>query len=123
MTKWFTKRNFFIALSIVLSILCFIFIIPVSIPIILALLTAMFIDPLVRFVEKKFKWDRNIAVISIFIFILAILSSLLYYTVTRLVGKIIDFTKTAPGYFNKLSGMWIDMQNKLFQYTSGMPEK
>ena len=50
-----------------------------------------------------------------------ILSSLLYYTVTRLIGKIIDFTKTAPEYFNTLSGMWIDVQAKLFQYTSGMP--
>lgn len=58
---------------------------------------------------------------SVFIFILAILSFILYYTVTQLIGKIIDFTKTAPDYFNTLSGIWIDMQNKLFQYTSGMP--
>lgn len=123
MSKWFTKRNFIIALSIILSILIFFYIIPIAIPIILALLTAMVIDPLVRLVEKKFKWDRKIAVISIFIFILAILSSVLYYTVTRLIGKIIDFTKAAPGHFNTLSGMWIDMQNKLFQYTAGMPKE
>ena len=123
MSKWFTKRNFIIALSIIISILIFFYIIPIAIPIILALLTAMVIDPLVRLVEKKFKWDRKIAVISIFIFILAILSSVLYYTVTRLIGKIIDFTKTAPGHFNTLSGMWIDMQNKLFQYTAGMPKE
>ena len=123
MSKWFTKRNFIIALSIIISILIFFYIIPIAIPIILALLTAMVIDPLVRLVEKKFKWDRKIAVISIFIFILAILSSVLYYTVTRLIGKIIDFTKAAPGHFNTLSGMWIDMQNKLFQYTAGMPKE
>lgn len=123
MSKWFTKRNFIIALSIIFTILIFIYIIPVAIPIILALLTAMVIDPLVKLVEKKFKWDRKIAVISVFIFILAILSSVLYYTVTRLIGKIIDFTKAAPGHFNTLSGMWIDMQNKLFQYTAGLPKE
>ena len=123
MSKWFTKRNFIISLSIILTILISIYIIPVAVPIILALLTAMVIDPLVRLVEKKFKWDRKIAVISIFIFILAILSSVLYYTVTRLIGKIIDFTKAAPGHFNTLSGLWIDMQNKLFQYTAGMPKE
>lgn len=123
MSKWFTKRNFIIAVSIILSIFIFIYIIPIAIPIILALLTAMVIDPLVRLVEKKFKWDRKIAVISVFIFILAILSSVLYYTVTRLIGKIIDFTQAAPGHFNTLSGMWIDMQNKLFQYTAGMPKE
>ena len=119
--KFFTKRNFFIALGIIIMILTFIYIIPVAVPIILALLTALLIDPLVRLVEKKFKWKRKMAVISVFIFILAILFSTLYYTVTQLIGKIIDFTKAAPGYFNTLSGIWIDMQNKLFQYTAGMP--
>ena len=119
--KFFTKRNFFIALGIIIMILTFIYIIPVAVPIILALLTALLIDPLVRLVEKKFKWKRKMAVISVFIFILAILFSTLYYTVTSLIGKIIDFTKAAPGYFNTLSGIWIDMQNKLFQYTAGMP--
>ena len=29
----------------------------------------------------------------------------------------------APDYFNSLSGVWIDAQSKLFQYTSGMPEE
>lgn len=121
MTKWFTKRNFFIALGIILTILFFIYIIPVSVPILLALFTALLIDPLVDLVERRFRWKHKVAVISVFIFILAILSSLLYYTVTRLIGKIIDFTKAAPGHFNTLSGIWIDMQNKVFQYTAGMP--
>jgi len=119
--KFFTKRNLFIILGIIITILIFIYIIPVAVPIILALLTALLIDPLVRLVEKNFKWKRKLAVISVFIFILVILASTLYYTVTQLIGKIIDFTKAAPGYFNTLSGIWIDMQNKLFQYTVGMP--
>ena len=119
--KWFTKRTFLLALSIILIILCFIFIIPVSLPIIFALFTALLIDPLVNLTEKKFKWKRQVAVLTVFIFILVILSFILYYTVTQLIGKLIDFTKTAPDYFNTLSGIWIDMQNKLFQYTSGMP--
>ena len=121
MAKWFTKRTFLLALSIVLIILCFIFIVPVSLPIIFALFTALLINPLVKLTEKKFKWKRQVAVLSVFLFILAILSFILYYTVTQLIGKIIDFTKSAPSYFNTLSGIWIDMQNKLFQYTSGMP--
>lgn len=123
LTSWFTKRNFMILLSVILIILISIFIIPVSLPIIFALLTAALIDPLVRLVERRFKWTRKVAVISVFIFILAILSSLLYYTVTQLIGKIIDFTQAAPEYLNSLSGMWIDMQNKLFQFTDGMPKE
>ncbi|CAM3088307.1 sporulation integral membrane protein YtvI [Filibacter tadaridae] len=122
MAKWLTKRNFIFAVSIIIFILVLIFIIPVSIPIILALLTALLIDPLVRLTEKKFKWQRKVSVISVFIFILAILASTIYYTVTQLIGRIIQFTKDAPEYFNSLSGVWIDAQSKLFHYTSGMPD-
>lgn len=121
MAKWFTKQNFIILLSIIAAILVFIFIIPVSLPIIFALITAMLIDPLVRLVERQFKWTRQIAVISVFIFILAIISSIMYFTVTRLIGKIIELAEAAPGYFNTLSGLWIDMQNKLLHFTAGMP--
>lgn len=121
MSRWFTKRNFIILLSIVAVILFFIYILPAALPILFALVTAMLIDPLVKLVEKQFKWNRQPAVISIFIFILAIISFLLYFTVTSLIGKIIDFTKAAPGYFNTLSGVWIDIQNKLLQFTASLP--
>lgn len=104
-------------------ILIFIFIIPVSIPLIVALLTALIIDPLVRLTEKKFKWNRKVSVISVFIFVLTIITSILYYTVTQLIVKIIKFTKAAPDYLNSLSGIWIDSQSKLFQYTSVFPDE
>lgn len=121
MVKWFTKRNLIILISVVLIIVSLIYVIPVSIPIILALFTALLIDPLVVLVEKRFNWKRKLSVISIFIFLIAILSTVFYYTVTRLAGKIIDFTKEAPNYFNTLSGVWNDMQHKMFQYSAGMP--
>ena len=123
MSKWLTKRNLIITLTLIFIILASVFILPVSLPIILALLTALIIDPLVRLTEKKFKWNRKVSVISVFIFILAIITSLLYFTVTQLIGKIIDLTQAAPGYFNSLSGVWISSQSKLLQYTSGMPEE
>lgn len=121
MSKWLTKRNLIITLTLLFIILASVFILPVSLPIILALLTALIIDPLVKLTEKKFKWNRKLSVISVFIFILAIITSLLYFTVTQLIGKIIDLTQAAPGYFNSLSGVWISSQSKLLQYTSGMP--
>lgn len=123
MSKWLTKRNFIITLSLILITLVSIIILPVSLPIIFALLIALIIEPIVKLTKKKFKWNRKVSVIAVFMFILAIIASLLYYTVTQLIGKIIDFTKAAPDYFNSLSGVWIDIQSKLFQYTSGMPDE
>lgn len=106
----------------VIAVLVFIFILPVSIPIILALLTALLFEPLVKLTETKFKWKRKVSVISVFIFIIALLAVIIYYTVTSLIGRIIQFTKDAPDYLNKLSGVWIDFQSKIFVYTSGLPD-
>ncbi|WP_301108192.1 sporulation integral membrane protein YtvI [Sporosarcina sp.] len=120
--KLLTKRNLMIILSIVVLLLITFFILPVSIPIILALLTALFLDPLVKWVERKFKWKRKLSVIVNFIVFVGVSVFLLFYTVNTLIGKIVHFTKEIPNYLNSLSSVWINTQSKLFQYTVGMPE-
>ncbi|WP_225229627.1 sporulation integral membrane protein YtvI [Sporosarcina quadrami] len=122
MSRLLIKRNFIIIMVILLIAFLSIFILPVSIPIILALLTAIVFEPLVKLTEIKFKWKRKMSVISVYIFILVLIAVILYYTVTSLIGRIIQFTKDAPDYLNKLAGIWIDFQNKIFVYTSGLPE-
>ena len=120
--KLLTKRNLMIALSIIILLVIVFFILPVSIPIILALVTAIFLDPLVKWVEKRFKWKRKLSVIVNFIVFVGVIIFLLFYTVTTLIGKIVNFTKEIPNYLNALSVAWIDVQSKLFQYTVGMPQ-
>ncbi len=121
MGKWLTKRTllFIILTAIIVAVLFFI--LPVSIPLILALLTALIIDPLVKLVEHKFKWNRKLSVISVFIFVVLLVALGVYYSITSLIGRIVQFTKDAPDYLNSLSGAWIDMQEKIFRYTSGLP--
>ena len=121
MSRWFTKRILIFTISIIALILICLFILPVSVPIIIALLTAMVFEPLVKLVETKFKWKRKVSVITIYIFFVALLAALLYYTVNSLIGKLIQFTKDAPDHLNKLSGVWIDLQSKMSNYTAGMP--
>ena len=123
MARWLTKRNTLLITLLIIVILIFIFILPISIPIILALLTALLFEPLVKLTESKFKWKRQIAVMSVYIFILAMLAIIIYYTVTSLIGRLIHLSKMAPEYLNKLSGVWIDFQNKLLVYTSGLPDE
>lgn len=120
--KLLTKRNLLIVLSVAILLVIVFFILPVSIPIILALLTALLLDPLVKLLERKTKWNRKISVIVNFIVFVGISIFLLFYTVTTLTGKIVHFTKEIPTYLNSLSSVWINTQSKLFQYTVGMPE-
>ncbi|MDW0109341.1 sporulation integral membrane protein YtvI [Sporosarcina aquimarina] len=121
MTKRLTKKTLIIIVTVVIAVAALFFILPVSIPLILALLTALIIDPLVKLVEHRFKWKRKLSVISVFIFVVLIVAGGVYFSVTSLIGRIIQFTKDAPDYLNTLSIAWIDVQEKVFTYTSGLP--
>lgn len=121
MSRLLTKRNIILFILLIIVVFVVIFILPISIPIILALVTALLFEPLVKLAESKFKWKRQMAVISVYIFILTMLAIIIYYTTTSLIGRLIELSKTAPDYLNKLSGVWIDFQNKLLVYTSGLP--
>lgn len=100
-----------------------IFILPVSVPIILALLTAIIMEPLVKFTQRNFKWTRKPAVITNFSFFLIIISVILYFGITKLINQLIFATKVFPYYLNDLTGFWIDIQNNLFKFTEGLPKE
>ncbi|MDQ0427885.1 sporulation integral membrane protein YtvI [Planomicrobium stackebrandtii] len=119
--KWLTKKTVTIAVVIAALILISIYILPVSIPLIIALITAIFLEPLVNFIHKRFKWHRKSAVISVFILFLVVVSGLLYWTVTQLIGQIIQFSKMVPEYINSLSIMWDEFQRFFFRSTEDMP--
>ncbi|MDN3426047.1 sporulation integral membrane protein YtvI [Microbacterium sp. APC 3898] len=119
--KWLTKRTLTTAIVIAVLILISIYILPISIPLIIALITAIFLEPLVNFIQKRFKWRRKTSVISVFILFLVIVSALLYWTITQLVGQIIQFTKMVPEYINSLSAMWDEFQRFFFRSTRDMP--
>ncbi|WP_019414416.1 sporulation integral membrane protein YtvI [Paenisporosarcina sp. TG20] len=121
MPKLFTKKLLIITLLISLFIIFIIFVLPLSVPIILALLTAFLLEPIVKWSKEKFKWPRKSAVITVFILFLLLISAILYFTITQLIGQIIQLTKVAPEYFNTLSLSWMNYQSKLFSYTQGMP--
>ena len=108
---------------IVMVILLAIFILPISIPIILALVTAIIIEPVVKFTQKTFKWKRKPAVITNFALFISVISGLLYLVITKLFSQLIYISQTIPTYINNWTGLWIDMQNSIFQYTEGLPKE
>ncbi len=121
MPKWMTKKLVIISLLIILSILFLTFVLPISIPILLALLTAFLLEPIVKWGKVRFSWKRKTSVITVFIFFLLLISAILYFTITQLIGQIIQLTKIAPEYFTTLSLSWMNIQSKLFSATQGLP--
>ncbi|MDE4086275.1 sporulation integral membrane protein YtvI [Planococcus maritimus] len=121
MGKWFNKRLATLLLVIAIIALISIYILPIAVPLIIALLTAIFLEPFVKFVQKRFKWERKGAVITVFILFLVIASGLVYWIITQLVGQIIQFSKMVPEYTNSLSNMWGEVEAFFLRSTAEMP--
>lgn len=121
MAKWWNKKVLSIALVIAVLILISIYIIPIAIPLILALLTAIFLEPFVGFLQKQFKWQRKSAVITAFIVFLLLVSAFLYWAVTYLTARVIQFSQNLPDYINGLSSIWEEIQAFFLRSSEGMP--
>ncbi|WP_033541827.1 sporulation integral membrane protein YtvI [Planococcus sp. CAU13] len=121
MAKWLNKKTLTVVLVIAFIILVSIYIIPIAIPLILALLTAFFLEPFVGFLQKQFKWQRKPAVITSFIIFLLLVSALLYWTVTYLTARLIHFSQNLPEYINGLSSIWEEIQEFFLRSSEGMP--
>lgn len=121
MAKWWNKKILTVVLVISLIILFSIYIIPIAIPLIIALLTAIFLEPFVAFIQKRFKWQRKAAVITAFIVFLLLVSSFLYWTVTYLIGRLIEFSQNMPEYINGLSSIWEEIQAFFLRSAEEMP--
>lgn len=121
MSRWLNRRTLTIVFLVIAVLLFAVFILPISLPLLFALITAIFLEPLVKLTMNRLKWSRKTTVISVFISFMALLAVLFYFSVTQLFGKLIEFTKSAPERFNTATGVWIDIQDKLFNYTEGMP--
>lgn len=107
-------------LIVVAAILLFV-ILPVSLPILLALFVAILIEPLVHFSQNRFKMTRKTSVILNYTVIFGLFILLFYFVITTLIARAIEWSKAFPSYLNDLSGIWINLQNKMFDITKGFP--
>lgn len=121
MKRPITRKSFIRVLVVISLIIAGYFIIPVSVPIILAGVTAFLLEPIVMFFKRKWKMSRKIAVAFIYIVSAIFISIMCYFTITQLMSQIISISKQAPYYISKLSEMWLQMQGHISQYTKDFP--
>lgn len=107
-------------IALVAAIIAFV-ILPVSLPIVLALVVAVMIEPLVHFSQNRFKLTRKTAVIVNYTVTFGIFVLLFYFIITSLITRVIAWSKAFPSYLNDIGGIWINLQNKLFDMTQGLP--
>ncbi|RSL31117.1 sporulation integral membrane protein YtvI [Salibacterium salarium] len=113
MASLFNKKILLRILSIVILIVGAYFILPVSGPIILALLTALFLSPVVRLLHEKMRMSRGIAVVTVFISFLLAVSLFGYFVITQVVAQAVYFIDNFPGYVNDLNQALLSLQSRI----------
>jgi len=118
----FFKNPFFrhpiIVIAIGIAILWFI---SMSLPILLAYVTALLLEPVIIRISKRFRKKRKI-VASIFFMFFSIVTLLLCILIIFISWKQFStFIIDIPEYLNQLSALWIQMQSKLSNFTHRLP--
>ncbi|MGE7689109.1 sporulation integral membrane protein YtvI [Lysinibacillus sp. NPDC097214] len=118
----FFKHPFFRHPIIVLvSGIAILWLISLSLPILLAYVTALLLEPVIIRISKRFRKKRKI-VASIFFMFFSIVTLLLCILIIFISWKQFStFIIDIPEYLNQLSALWIQMQSKLSNYTHRLP--
>jgi sporulation integral membrane protein YtvI len=107
------KRYLYIGAAIIIAVLLLYFVLPVSLPIILAFITALFLSPAVKTLTRKLKISRNIAVFIVFILFVAVLSLIVYFILTRALTQLNLFISNLPMIINEINIAWMSILENL----------
>lgn len=123
MNKLFTKKNVITTFVVLVSLLLIYFILPVSVPLIAALITALILDPLVKLIENRTKFNRKLSVGTVFILFLGTIGFLLYIAVTKIIGQAIQFVERTPDYVNELAVWWKSVETDMAITFAQVPQQ
>ncbi len=117
MNKQRVRRFFFIGIVILLLLLVAIWILPVSLPIMLAFFTALILGSTVNTIKKKLKIKRQFSVILVFIIFLCVIGFGGYFLTSKIISEGIQLVENSPHYITELKIMWDDTEENI---TSGL---
>ena len=123
MFRYLTKKQWILILLSVLLIVAGYFILPVSIPLILAFVTALFLNPAVRLIQFRFRINRKMSVTIVFLLFLVFLGLLGTFAVTRAVTQIVQLADNAPQYINQINNVLLDWENNMASFSQTMPKE
>ena len=119
-------RWFFTLLLTLTGILVSIFVLPRAIifffPFVIGWLIALMAAPLARWLEKKLHIKKKVGSVLVVIVVLALVTTALYFLISRLVKEVGDFIPKAPAYLQRLLDLLERVQNWLGGIFRGLPE-
>ncbi|SIS38016.1 sporulation integral membrane protein YtvI [Salimicrobium flavidum] len=123
MFKQITKRHWTLIILTIIGIIAAYFILPVSVPLIVAYVTALFLNPSIRWFQYRFHISRQFAVSIVFLLFLMFLGLMGTFAVTRAVAQTIQLIDNAPYYISQLNQVLIDLQNNMNSFMEMLPKE
>ncbi|MFC4320308.1 sporulation integral membrane protein YtvI [Litchfieldia salsa] len=121
MSQLFNKRTAIITFIIILIVVIAYFILPISLPLIIAFITALFLDPLVKLLQKRAGLKRHMSVLIIFILFLLLVTVSGYFIITKVIGEAINIIENAPMYINEINRVILDLEKNLAYRSQDLP--
>ncbi|MBM6618586.1 sporulation integral membrane protein YtvI [Bacillus suaedaesalsae] len=118
-----SKRYLIISIVIAVFLFLIFFIMPISVPLIMAILTALLLEPIVIFAQRRFKVSRNVSVIIVFIIFILFVGISGYFLTTKVVGEVIQIAQNAPNYINDVTRAWYNFENRLEDMAKDLPKE
>ncbi|MEX3744620.1 sporulation integral membrane protein YtvI [Lysinibacillus xylanilyticus] len=111
-------RHPIIVIAITIAIL---WVISLSLPILLAYVTALLLEPVIIRISKRFRKKRKVVASVFFMFFLCMTLLLCILVIFISWKQFSTFIIQIPEYLNQLSAIWIQIQSKLSNYTYQLP--
>lgn len=121
--SFFKKRYFLIILGVCIAALLLYLILPVSIPLITAFITALFLEPLVRMLQNRTKLNIKVSVLVVFLGFLLFIGVSGYFIVTKVITEAIQVVEYAPQLINEINRAWLDTEEKLTSAAKELPKE
>jgi len=118
----FTRRHWTIITIIIILTISY-FILPIAIPLVVALLTALILNPVVRLLQQKMKINRKLSVTIIFLAFLLVIGFTSTVIVTKAIAQVVNFAEDLPNHFNQLNRVYTQWIDDFQQYVQTLPNE
>lgn len=116
-------RKIILFIIILLLLVVGYFVLSISIPLIIALITALALNPLVKLIQNRTKISRKISVLIVFLLFLVVVGFAGGFIVTKAVGQAINFVEDVPSHINKINQVYGEWQNRINEYGNDLPSE
>ncbi|WP_010097897.1 sporulation integral membrane protein YtvI [Ornithinibacillus scapharcae] len=108
---------------VVLLLLVGYYLLSLSIPLVIALLTALALNPLIRLCQNRLKLTRKVSVIIVFLLFLFVVGIAGTFLITKSVAQAINFAENVPSHINNINRIYGEWEDKMIAYGKDLPDE